>query len=166
MNRYLVSDIRRARKAIGWSQAELGARSGSTRETVNQIENLKGFTGRVSAGHIVNVLEEEGHTIEMLHGVRRCGVALENPFYSSASSARGSSTKAQPRDKRGKPICGAKNRKGNPCHSKQLLKNGRCKFHGGMSTGPRSPEGKERIRQAQKKRWQKWHAEKLAPSAV
>lgn len=30
------------------------------------------------------------------------------------------------------------------------LKNGRCKFHGGLSTGPRTPEGVERSRRA---RW-------------
>jgi hypothetical protein len=30
------------------------------------------------------------------------------------------------------------------------MKNGRCKFHGGLSTGPRTPEGLERSRRA---RW-------------
>jgi hypothetical protein len=28
------------------------------------------------------------------------------------------------------------------------MKNGRCRLHGGLSTGPRTPEGRERIRQA------------------
>jgi hypothetical protein len=28
------------------------------------------------------------------------------------------------------------------------MKNGRCRMHGGASTGPRTPEGIERIRQA------------------
>ena len=39
--------------------------------------------------------------------------------------------------------CGAKTRKGRPCRCKGM-KNGRCKFHGGMSTGPRTPEGRRR----------------------
>jgi len=30
------------------------------------------------------------------------------------------------------------------------MKKGRCKFHGGLSTGPRTPEGLERSRRA---RW-------------
>jgi len=30
------------------------------------------------------------------------------------------------------------------------MKNGRCKFHGGLSTGPRTPEGLARSRRA---RW-------------
>ena len=28
------------------------------------------------------------------------------------------------------------------------MPNGRCRLHGGLSTGPRTPEGRERIRQA------------------
>lgn len=39
--------------------------------------------------------------------------------------------------------CGAKTRKGTPCKA-LALPNGRCRFHGGMSTGPRTPEGKAR----------------------
>jgi hypothetical protein len=32
---------------------------------------------------------------------------------------------------------------GQPCAAKPLV-NGRCKYHGGMSTGPRTPEGRSR----------------------
>ncbi|WP_460727339.1 HGGxSTG domain-containing protein [Lysobacter rhizosphaerae] len=38
--------------------------------------------------------------------------------------------------------CGAQTRKGTPCQAKGRLKGGRCKWHGGCSTGPRSREGK------------------------
>jgi hypothetical protein len=41
-------------------------------------------------------------------------------------------------------ICGARNRQGRPCQCKKLLGGRKCKFHGGMSTGPRTPEGKAR----------------------
>jgi hypothetical protein len=37
--------------------------------------------------------------------------------------------------------CNAKNRQGTPC-SIPPSKNGRCRFHGGKSTGPRTEEGK------------------------
>ena len=40
--------------------------------------------------------------------------------------------------------CGAKTRKGTPCRSLQTFKGGKCKFHGGLSTGPTTPEGRER----------------------
>ena len=44
--------------------------------------------------------------------------------------------KSTPRKDR--PRCGAKTRKGTPCKA-QSLANGRCKYHGGLSTGPRGP---------------------------
>ena len=36
--------------------------------------------------------------------------------------------------------CGAKTRKGHPCRC-FALSNGRCRLHGGMSTGPKTAEG-------------------------
>lgn len=42
-------------------------------------------------------------------------------------------------------LCGAKTRSGAPCRNDgTLYPNGRCKFHGGLSTGPKSIEGKAR----------------------
>jgi hypothetical protein len=38
-------------------------------------------------------------------------------------------------------LCAAKTRKNTPCKA-LALPNGRCRFHGGMSTGPKTPEGK------------------------
>jgi len=40
---------------------------------------------------------------------------------------------------------------GNPCRAKALA-NGRCKNHGGLSTGPKTPEGKARIGAATRQR--------------
>lgn len=40
--------------------------------------------------------------------------------------------------------CGAIKKDGNACRMTTLRSNGRCKFHGGASTGPRTPEGHER----------------------
>lgn len=40
--------------------------------------------------------------------------------------------------------CGAKTRAGTPCKRKDLMDSGRCKLHGGMSTGPTTAEGKAR----------------------
>ncbi|MCK4870022.1 MAG: hypothetical protein KAS93_02820 [Gammaproteobacteria bacterium] len=40
--------------------------------------------------------------------------------------------------------CGAKTKRtGLPCRARALA-NGRCKYHGGLSTGPKTPEGKAR----------------------
>lgn len=42
-----------------------------------------------------------------------------------------------------KHLCGAKTRKGTPC-KRMALANGRCPNHGGLSTGPRTIEGKKK----------------------
>ncbi|TSB04566.1 HGGxSTG domain-containing protein [Sphingorhabdus contaminans] len=49
--------------------------------------------------------------------------------------------------------CGARNRKGEPCNRVDLELNGRCKFHGGRSTGPTSTEGIARARANLTLRW-------------
>jgi len=38
--------------------------------------------------------------------------------------------------------CGAKTRAGTPCKRKDLYTSARCPLHGGLSTGPTTPEGK------------------------
>ena len=40
--------------------------------------------------------------------------------------------------------CGARTRAGTPCKSRTIYQSGRCKLHGGMSTGPKTAEGKAR----------------------
>lgn len=40
--------------------------------------------------------------------------------------------------------CGAKTRKGTPCRRVDLYLSGRCRLHGGLSTGPRTVAGKRR----------------------
>lgn len=52
-----------------------------------------------------------------------------------------------PGDPNKAPRCGAKTRKGTPCRGPAMA-NGRCRMHGGKSTGPRTPEGLERSKKA------------------
>lgn len=40
--------------------------------------------------------------------------------------------------------CGARTRAGTACKRKDLYLSGRCKLHGGMSTGPRTKRGKRK----------------------
>ena len=40
------------------------------------------------------------------------------------------------------PTCGATTRTGAPCKNKRLHRGGRCRNHGGLSTGPVTPDGK------------------------
>ncbi|MFB3082505.1 MAG: HGGxSTG domain-containing protein [Gammaproteobacteria bacterium] len=40
--------------------------------------------------------------------------------------------------------CGAKTRAGTPCKRLDNFNNGRCRLHGGLSTGPKTKVGKRR----------------------
>lgn len=61
--------------------------------------------------------------------------------------------------------CRAKTRKGKPCRNLSEPGRKRCKFHGGKSTGPRTPEGRARIAEAQRRRWARWRATRQAETA-
>jgi hypothetical protein len=63
--------------------------------------------------------------------------------------------------KRRRPRCGARCRNGRRCQAPVVWedaydapRNGRCRLHGGLSTGPRTPEGRQRIGEAARQRAQ------------
>jgi hypothetical protein len=60
--------------------------------------------------------------------------------------------RARKRELKSKP-CGAKTRAGHPCMRRGHGKGGRCANHGGLSTGPKTAEGRLRIAETQRKRW-------------
>lgn len=55
--------------------------------------------------------------------------------------------------------CGAKTRAGTPCKLLPVRRNGRCRFHGGLSTGPITDAGKRKVSQNAKKQ-SPWKASK------
>ena len=71
-----------------------------------------------------------------------------------------SGTKAKELQVRTRDLCGAKTRRGTSCLRK-ALPNGRCPNHGGMSTGPRTVEGKASIATFQRNRWARWREAKV-----
>lgn len=57
--------------------------------------------------------------------------------------------------KKNRPLCGAKCRDGHSCKAKVVVDsktgepiNGRCRVHGGLSTGAKTQEGKDKSREA------------------
>lgn len=50
-------------------------------------------------------------------------------------------------------VCGAKTRTGSPCRRRDIYGNGRCRLHGGLSTGPKTVKGKRQS--ARNLPWQK-----------
>lgn len=57
-----------------------------------------------------------------------------------------------------KQRCGAKTRGGVPCQAPIVRGRNRCKLHGGLSTGPKTPEGKTRSMQALHAGYLQWRA--------
>lgn len=52
-----------------------------------------------------------------------------------------------------RPTCGARTRTGAPCKRKPVRGKKRCRNHGGLSTGPRTPEGRAKALSCLKLRW-------------
>jgi hypothetical protein len=65
----------------------------------------------------------------------------------------GLSHRGLPLKRKFRPRCCAKTRAGVPCIMRVLPRKRRCRFHGGLSTGPRTAEGRGRIAEAQRRRW-------------
>jgi hypothetical protein len=63
-----------------------------------------------------------------------------------------------------KHVCLATTRRDTPCMALALT-NGRCRNHGGLSTGPKSAEGRERTR-AGYRAWQERQREQAQASAL
>jgi hypothetical protein len=52
-----------------------------------------------------------------------------------------------------RPRCGAKTRAGGSCMVRVEFGKARCRFHGGLSTGPKTEAGRARVAEAQRRRW-------------
>ena len=67
-----------------------------------------------------------------------------------------------PLPRRKRPICGARNRQGKPCAVSVELGKRRCRFHGGLSMGPRTAAGRLRIAEAQRRRRRAFRSRRAA----
>ena len=69
--------------------------------------------------------------------------------------------------------CGARCRDGHACKApavwdavRDRAVNGRCKLHGGLSTGPKTPEGKQRCAAGRRAYWAARRAERVAGAGL
>jgi hypothetical protein len=69
-----------------------------------------------------------------------------------------------PLPRKERPICGARNRQGKPCGVRVEPGKRRCRFHGGLSTGPKTTAGRAKIAEAQRRRWSAFRAARGKPS--
>ncbi len=153
--------LRAARVLLGWTRAALARAAMLHPNSVaywEAQESIRAASQIVGCQKLLGALKRGG--CELLSspapGVRLC--APEPILASPGGRARASwtltnggvRTKSQNIEKR---PCGAKTRKGAPCR-RQGLANGRCRNHGGCSTGPRTAEGREAIANCQRQRWE------------
>jgi hypothetical protein len=85
--------------------------------------------------------------------------ALDAP--NARARARGSSAlRTLVQQERDRSLCCARTRKGFPCVRRVVPGKRRCPNHGGLSTGPKTAEGKARIAAAQRVRWARYREER------
>ncbi|MGC3936375.1 HGGxSTG domain-containing protein [Roseobacter sp. EG26] len=163
------------RRAQNFSQTEMAERIGCSRcaisywETQLEVMNTK----RIKRGVPAHMLEALGYQVlknyctpmrargdGVLDGWR--DIQQEALDRAVARENERLATKEAHEASRARVYCSAKTRKGHPCRLKSEPGKRRCKFHGGMSTGPKTAEGKARIAEAQRVRWAAYRAEKLS----
>ena len=153
------ADLKKARQSCHLTQKQLAKLSGLH---VNSIKRLERFdrvpaTSWFALNEAVAVLRSRGLADEcadkLLEKIASQPVNMTEPRYDycivrAPARARhgvlvGSEIEpAEPAQ--AKSLCGAKTRAGEPCKRK-ALENGRCRNHGGLSTGPKTAAGRMRI---------------------
>ncbi len=92
------------------------------------------------------------------HRLLRLGIATDNAILRELRED-GETRRGIPADYAGDDptCCNARTRSGRPCRAMGLPGTGRCKWHGGLSTGPQTPEGMARalanLALGRKRRW-------------
>lgn len=156
----LGKELAARRKAAGLSQIQLAQRAGVGRTAVQYWEaaqqlDPQGWAVRRMAEVLDWQLPDYRTTIARAWGRGdSCSLRAEGEAAAALALEAWQIREAQRAATR-RVICGAATRKNTNCKNKSEPGRKRCKFHGGMSTGARTPEGIERIRQAQQRRWAK-----------
>ena len=130
---------------LGFPAVRAGARGG--------VVGVLGMTSKDRIEHMVTAGRFAEHDERVR--LRRAGKAATGARWHAVLLAREHAHRASGpslRELRDRP-CGARTRAGHPCRRKGMGKGGRCPNHGGMSTGPRTQEGRARVSTALKARW-------------
>jgi len=149
------ADLRAYRERLGLSRRALARKAGIGETAVRYWESkavldLRGWAPRRLLGALgLELLPERGPAPALYLGTIKRARGGVLAFTAPVPKAR--------------PVrvpCGARTRRGTPCRANSEPGKRRCRFHGGRSTGPRTPEGKSRIAEAQRRRWARWRAER------
>lgn len=156
------ADLAAIRKAAGLSQTELAQRAGIGRHAVSYWECKPQVDRRAWALRrmaevlaLPDVPVRHPGPIDWTARLEAALTAQDGAFVAMVARLKARTDAAAVKRR---VRCGAKTRKGTPCRMKSEPGKRRCKFHGGRSTGARTPEGKARIAEAQRRRWSAWRA--------
>lgn len=152
------AELRRLRRAAGLTQAALAARAGVHRETVGYWEAKAGPL-KARYGAVRRFLDALGiDPAPYLPKPTGCPAEAARAAMEAQVEAAMAQWRARQAEKLAKEAatrrvkCGAKTRKGSSCRNDSEPGKRRCKFHGGRSTGAKTPEGRARIVEAQHRR--------------
>ena len=106
------------------------------------------------------VVVEDGHTPEVrqhLRELRARGVNVGHVLGDELNLRPGDTKRGAPPGFTHPSLCGARTKGGHPCRAMKVAGRKRCRWHGGLSTGPRTPDGKAKCARnlpwARKPRW-------------
>lgn len=164
------AELAARRKAAGMNQAQLAAKAGIGRCAVSYWETRPNLD---PGGWAVLRMAEALRWVVQDHAARYAhspGVGFvqidrtpEDLGRAVAEAlARWQDREAQ-RAARHCVRCNALTRKGTSCRNMSEPGKRRCKFHGGLSTGPKTREGREQIADAQRRRWATTKAQRAGP---
>lgn len=166
------SQIRAGRALLGWTQNDLAIAAKLHKNAVAFWERKDRIPAEIcrephACERIRKALERAGvETVSRpTPGVRLC---RDHNFFTLRARARAhhgllrspidtvqrsDNTHSEPPETLAQSqLCAAQTRAGPPCRRPAMV-NGRCRNHGGLSTGPRTEAGRRRIALAQKARW-------------
>ena len=164
------AELAARRKAAGMTQAQLAAKAGIGRCAVSYWEtrpNLdpRGWAVLRMAKALRWVVQDYAARYAHRRGVGFVQIDRTPEDLGRAVAealARWQDREAQ-RAARHCVRCDARTRKGTACRNMSEPGKRRCKFHGGLSTGPKTREGREQIAEAQRRRWATAKAQRAGP---
>ena len=165
MTRYIdltSAELKAARKAQGLNQTELGKRAGFARGAVSYWENRRGqLWSSPALDKMLDVLGLEHLKYYRAPNARARPWGFTDPQQEvldrkSEKEIQRLTDRVAREQSRERVRCNAKTRAGHPCKHMSEAGRKRCKFHGGMSTGPRTKAGRARVAEAQRLRWQRY----------
>lgn len=170
-------ELKQTRVQANWTQKDLAQKAGVHVQTVKYHERRKDQLDGVACSRFRKAFAGAGKSLSELPK-RRSALIASRPMVEPRRPVAVVTTKIQKGNnpKTMQPKSGFKNqnkttaaglirceaitRKGSPCKAKAVSGRHRCKIHGGLSTGPRTPEGRHKVSAAQSRRWERYRLEK------